>query len=228
MLQYPDTIECFPFFSVAHLLALENEFCISRSKNSCFSSLINYLINKYVICQGVPTARWTQHAQLVLRHFIAYACVGLTLQSLIWTDAEPNSILLDNKLRTKANRIRHTSVCTLTSTFALYRHTENELTDLVKIAQLAEWMTHSKESEKEQCSREGTIRDSAESRDNIHTYHETKLKFLVLLFLLFPIENLTVQVERSAVKAALIPCIWHSLYPSSKNNASFWCYYKPH
>lgn len=65
-------------------------------------------------------------------------------------------------------------------------------------------MTQSEESEKEKCSREGTIRHSAESRENLPTYHETKLKFLVLLFLLFPIENLTVQVERSAVKCALI------------------------
>lgn len=48
---------------------------------------------------------------------------------------------------------------------------------------------------------------SAESRDNLPTYDETKLKFLVLLFLLFPIGNLTVQVKRPAVKGALIPYV---------------------
>lgn len=68
-------------------------------------------------------------------------------------------------------------------------------------------MTQSEESEKEQYSREGTSRDSAESRENLPTYDETKLKFLVLLFLLFSTGNLTMQVKRSAVKGALIPCV---------------------
>lgn len=54
------------------------------------------------------------------------------------TDTESNSVLPDNKPRTKANRIPHISVCTRMSTSALDRHTENELTDLVKTAQLAD------------------------------------------------------------------------------------------
>lgn len=53
---------------------------------------------------------------------------------------------------------------------------------------------------------------SAESRDNLPTYDETKLKFLVLLFLLFPIGNLTVQVKRPVVKGALIPYVWEFVH----------------
>lgn len=75
--------------------------------------------------------------------------VWLWFPELGLTDSELSSVLPENKPRTKANRIRHISVCTCTFTSALDRHTENELTDLVKIAQLAEWMTQSEESEKD-------------------------------------------------------------------------------
>lgn len=138
MLQDP---EWFPFFSVAHLFALEKVFCISRAKNTRSSSLINYLINKYVICQeGVPTTRWTQQAQLVLRHFVACACLALAFQSLVWLTLSP--ILYYQTINQGLEpTVRHISVCTRVSASALDRHTENELTDLVKIAQLAEWMT---------------------------------------------------------------------------------------
>lgn len=70
---------------------------------------------------------------------LRYLCLcGSGFSGLGLADTEPNSVFPDNKPRTKANRSRHISVCTCTSTSALDRHTENELTDLVKIAQLAE------------------------------------------------------------------------------------------
>lgn len=154
--------------------------------------------------EGAPAARWTRQAQLVLRHFAACACVALAFQSLVWLILSP--ILYYQTINQGLKpAVRQISACTCTSTSALDRLTENELTDLVKIAQLAEWMTECEESEKEQYSRRGTIRDSGKSRENLPTYDETKLKFLALLF---PIGNVTMQVKRPAVKGALIPCVW--------------------